>query len=70
MELNLNNLFYVDVYVENTEDDDYVTVYEGVVKFDTVEEVKEHFSKCYGEGYFIDISRLRVDELPICSAKF
>lgn len=70
-DLTFNNLFYVDVWYDDDENDNCVTVFEGIVKFDNIEELKNYFSNCYkGTNYCIDISRLRVDELPIDYIKF
>lgn len=68
-DLTFDNLFFVDVWYED--DEDCITVYKGIVKFDDIEKLKTYFNNCYhNTGYEIDIYKLCVDEQPIDGMRF
>lgn len=64
--LNAKNLYHV--YVEHETEDDFVTLYDEIIYTDeSIDEIKNRFSKFDGLNAHIEISHMRIDELPFYS---
>ena len=66
--LNAKNLYHV--YVERETKDDFITLYNEIIYTDeSIDEIKNRFSRFNGSNAHIEISRMRIDELPFYSDK-
>lgn len=66
--LNIKNLYHV--YIERNTDDDFVTLYDKIIYTDeSIDEIKNRFSRFNGSNALIEISHIRVGELPFYSDK-
>ena len=64
--LNAKNLYHV--YVERETEDDFITLYNEIIYTDeSIDEIKNRFSRFDGSNAHIEISRMRIDELPLYS---
>lgn len=60
------NLYHI--YVERETEDDFVTLYNEIIYTDeSIDEIKNRFSRFNGSNTHIEISRMRIDELPFYS---
>ena len=66
--LNAKNLYHV--YVERETDDDFVALYDEVIYTnEDIDTIKKRFSRFNGVNTYIEISHMKVDELPFYSKK-
>lgn len=66
--LNAKNLYHV--YVERETKDDFITLYNEIIYTDeSIDKIKNHFLRFSGSNAHIEISHIRVDELPFYSDK-
>lgn len=64
--LNAKNLYHV--YVERETKDDFITLYNEIIYTDeSIDEIKNRFSRFDGSNAHIEISHMRIDELPFYS---
>ena len=62
--LNIKNLYYI--HIEKETEDDIVTLYDGVAYSEKFNDLKSYFENNF-KNCAIEISHMRVDELPFYS---
>lgn len=66
--LNIKNLYHI--HIERDTKDDFITLYDEIVYTDeTIDEIKNRFVRFNGTKTHIEISHVRIDELPFYSDK-